>query len=242
MAVIVLVHGAWLGSWVWKKLIPLLEGNDYTIFAPDLPGLGQDETLLHKITFQSYVDCLIKLIENQNENVILVGHSMAGMVISAAAEKLPDRIFALVYLCAFLPKNGQSLMDLVNDRSNHHMELEFSGNFTLCKIKERNIKRAFFNECIEADLEIAKLLMKPQPLVAFNTSVNLSEGYFGKVPKIYIECTKDNAITIEQQREMIDSNVVHKVYSIDSDHSPFFSTPDLLSNILKDVASSYSKR
>src|SRR5688572_27073038 len=117
MAVIVLVHGAWLGSWVWKKLIPLLEGNDYTIFAPDLPGLGQDETLLHKITFQSYVDCLIKLIENQNENVILVGHSMAGMVISAAAEKLPDRIFALVYLCAFLPKNGQSLMDLVNDRS-----------------------------------------------------------------------------------------------------------------------------
>ena len=108
MAIFVLIHGSWHGAWCYEKVIPLFEANNHRVFAPDLPGHGKDKTPLKAVTFDSYVNCIKAILEKITERVILVGHSMAGMVISQVAEYLPAKIHKLVYLAGFLPQSGQS--------------------------------------------------------------------------------------------------------------------------------------
>ena len=109
-ATFLLVHGAWYGSWVWQKLIPLLEGVGYQVLAPDLPGAGQDRTPLSAITFASYVNRILDLVDRAKESMILVGHGFSGTVISQVAEARPEKIRHLCYLSALLPRNGETAL------------------------------------------------------------------------------------------------------------------------------------
>jgi pimeloyl-ACP methyl ester carboxylesterase len=81
----------------------------HTVLAPDLPGHGEDKTPAAAVTLESYAHAICELSGAQTEPVILVGHSMGGVAITQAAENCPDSVAALVYLCAFLPRNGDSL-------------------------------------------------------------------------------------------------------------------------------------
>ena len=110
----ILVHGAWHGAWCWYKVVPLLEARGHKVVAPDLPGHGKDTTKPEQVTLADYVNKVVSVANDQNGPVILVGHSMAGVVISQAAEVLgANKISALIYLDAFLPANGESLFALV---------------------------------------------------------------------------------------------------------------------------------
>src|SRR5688500_14447276 len=109
-----LVHGAWHGAWCWNKVIPLLQAKGHKAIAIDLPGHGQDIGCTWDISLDDYVNEVVKTANDQNGQVILVGHSMSGVVISHAAEKLSgEKISALIYLDASLPKDGESLFALV---------------------------------------------------------------------------------------------------------------------------------
>ena len=112
MSTFVLIHGAWHGGWCWDELRPVLEVAGHTVATPDLPGHGDDTTPIAGVTLDAYAARVGAVIDAQSEPVILVGHSMGGQVITAAAELRPDRIRALVYLCAFLPGDGDALMAL----------------------------------------------------------------------------------------------------------------------------------
>ena len=109
MKTYVLVHGAWAGKFAWDKVKPLLEKDGSKVVTLDLPAHGDDNTPIAGITMQNYVDAVVNLIDKQEGKVILVGHSMGGMVISQVAENIPGKIDKLVYLSAYLPANGQSL-------------------------------------------------------------------------------------------------------------------------------------
>jgi pimeloyl-ACP methyl ester carboxylesterase len=91
-----LVHGAWHGRWCWVKTIAELEGMGHTVVALDLPGLGEDQTPPAEITLQRYVDAVCDALGKEEEPVLLVGHSMGGIVVSEAAERLPEKIKRLV--------------------------------------------------------------------------------------------------------------------------------------------------
>jgi pimeloyl-ACP methyl ester carboxylesterase len=235
MSIFILIHGAWHGKWCWKKLKPLLRDKGHIVLNPDLPGLGDDLTPINKITMQLYVDHISAIFNQANQKVILVGHSMAGIVISELAEQLPEKIESLVYLCAFMPQNGQSLMDIVRDRPNPHLSLSFSKDFISSTINEECIENGLFNLCSREAINYAKALLKPQAHIVFETKVKLTETNYGSIPKVYIECTKDNAISIELQRKMYSQHTLKKVFSIDTDHSPFFSTPEELAAILDNI-------
>ena len=102
----VLVHGAWHGAWCWEKVLPLINAAGHAVDTIDLPGLGEDKTAIADVTLDSYVSAVTDLIETIGKPVVLVGHSMGGMVITQVAEKIADKVDTLIYLTAFSPKNG----------------------------------------------------------------------------------------------------------------------------------------
>ena len=111
MSTFVLVHGAWHGGWCWYKVVSLLRQQGHTVLAPDLPAHGRDQTPINSVSMGSYAQRVADVMRTVGEPVILVGHSMGGFVISAAAEQQPESVAKLVYLAAFLLDDGQTFGD-----------------------------------------------------------------------------------------------------------------------------------
>src|SRR5215216_4193676 len=110
--VFLLIHGAFHGAWCWTKTINELQNRGYEAHAIDLPGQGDDQAPNRKVTLEAMADRIVTKLEQLSGAVVLVGHSLGGMAISAAAEKTPERIRILIYVCAFLPRSGESLLAL----------------------------------------------------------------------------------------------------------------------------------
>jgi pimeloyl-ACP methyl ester carboxylesterase len=114
---VVFVHGAWAGGWHFSKVQPLLEARGHTVYRPTLTGLGERVHLAHKgVTLDTHVQDIVNVIEFEDlRDIALVGHSYGGMVIAGVAERVPERISALVFLDAILPENGESVASLFGD-------------------------------------------------------------------------------------------------------------------------------
>lgn len=112
---IVIVHGAWGGGWAWREVDGLLRAAGYDVLRPTLTGLGERVHLASpEVDLSTHVrDVVNALIFEERDDVVLVGHSYGGMVITGVAEAVPDRIRRLVYLDAFVPLNGESVRDLM---------------------------------------------------------------------------------------------------------------------------------
>jgi pimeloyl-ACP methyl ester carboxylesterase len=110
MATFVLVHGGWAGSVVWRQLAPRLRKAGHEVYAPTLTGIGARKHLLNReIDLDTHIQDVIGVIDDADlSDIVLVGHSYGGMVISGAADRVPEKIASLVYLDAFVPENGQS--------------------------------------------------------------------------------------------------------------------------------------
>ena len=111
----VLVHPAWFGGWCWKKLTPLLRARDHNVLTPTLTGLGDRAHLARpEVGLEMHIRDIINVIEYEDlRKVILVGNSSGGMVITGVADRMPERVEQLVYLDAFVPTDGQSMLDLI---------------------------------------------------------------------------------------------------------------------------------
>ena len=111
MSTYLLVHGAWHGAWCWQRVTPRLQAQGHTVLSPDLPGSGEDKTPIQDVTLKAYADRICAVIDGVPEPVVLVGHSLGGMTITQSAEYRPDKIKVLVYVCAFLLRNGECRFD-----------------------------------------------------------------------------------------------------------------------------------
>ena len=115
MATFVLVHGSWAGSVVWRELAPRLGKAGHDVYAPTLTGIGGRKHLLSRqIDLNTHIQDVIGVIDDADlSNIVLVGHSYGGMVISGVADRVPEKVASLVYLDAFGPENGQSCLSLL---------------------------------------------------------------------------------------------------------------------------------
>ena len=104
MSTFVLVHGSWHGAWCWERIIPMLEKAGHRAIAIDLPAHGTDHTPLAEVNLKSYTDRLSAVLEKESEKVILLGHSMAGVVISQIAEYFPEKSKSLCICARFFQK------------------------------------------------------------------------------------------------------------------------------------------
>src|SRR5262249_3000789 len=112
MARFVLVHGAFAGAWIWGPLIDSLKAAGHSVQAFDLPGLGADDTAASEITLDACAARLCEVLARSSEPAVVAGNSMGGIIATQGAARCPGRVAALVYVAAFMPKDGQSLLDL----------------------------------------------------------------------------------------------------------------------------------
>jgi pimeloyl-ACP methyl ester carboxylesterase len=230
MSTYVLIHGAWHGGWCWDKVIPLLEKAGHKVEAPDLPGHGNDKTPVREVSLQAYADRVCGILDAQPDPVVLVGHSMGGIVITQAAEHRPGRIQTLVYLTAFLLRNGETLLQVATEDKDALVmsNLIFADDQSHATVKSETIKEAFYGDCSDEDVARAESLLVPQAAAPFATPISTSEERFGRIPRVYIECLRDKAISPSVQQSMYTALPCQKVISMDTSHSPFFSAPEEL--------------
>lgn len=234
MSKFILVHGAMHGAWCWHKIIPRLETSGHRVTAVDLPSQGIDRTPAQTVTLGRCVDRVCEILDTEKEPAILVGHTMGGAVISQTAEYRPNQVEMLVYVAAFLLKPGQSILHLAaRDRRTQVLSNLYYSEDKVCTLfKTEALKHALYGDCGDEDIALAKSLLVPQPVGPSNEPVQLTEANFGRIPRVYVECLKDKAISPEIQKSMYTAMPCKQVLSIQSSHSPFFSRPDELADYL----------
>ncbi|MGE5109021.1 MAG: alpha/beta fold hydrolase [Sphingobacteriales bacterium] len=234
MKTFVLIHGSWHSAWNWHKVIPLLEKQGHKVIAIDLPGMGRDKTPIAEVSLQTSVEKICSVIDSVENKVILVGHSKNGIMISQAAEYRPEKIEKLVYLAAYLIPNGKtqreySIQDTQGVLKPYVTVHEKTKSTTL---QHEIFKEGLYADCDDNITELAKLLLSHEPIESAATPLQLTEENFGSIPRVYIECTADKAVTPFIQRKMYTEMPCEKVYSMNTSHSPFFSQPKELVDIL----------
>jgi len=230
----VLVHGAWQAAYVWQQVKEQLEKNGQKVVVVELPAHGNDATLPVNVTMDIYRDKVITAINAVNGKVVLVGHSMGGMVVSAVAETIPDKIERLIYIGAFVPANGQSLLELssMDKQSLLGASIVPAADQLTLDIKRDAIVSIF---CQDASEDVQKLVLdnfKPEAAIPFTNKVSVTDARFGKVDKYYVHTLQDHAIGIDLQNQMVAAAHITKVYSVNTGHSPFLSQPAQVAAIL----------
>ncbi len=239
----ILVHGGWHGAWCWKKVVPLLEAKGNRAVVLDLPGHGDDKTPPATVTLDDYVKKVVNIANAQTGPVILVGHSMAGVVIAQAAEVLgKQKVAKLVFLDAFMPKNGESVFALAGKAENLNKaaskpeagpsltsSLILSDDKKTSVIEPNRVSQLFYHDCSTDDIEFAKAHVGPQSMACLGTPVNVTDSRYGAIPKVYILCTQSKDLN---KTGLTENVPIQKLYTLASSHSPFFSMPEKLVDIL----------
>jgi pimeloyl-ACP methyl ester carboxylesterase len=230
---IILIHGGWHGAWCWHRVVPLLESAGARVITPDLPAMGADATPATAVTLESWCDTVADTAE-RHPGSVLVGHSLAGAVISRVAERMPAGIRQLVYLAAYLLPAGGTVAQAARADAQSLLAPNMvpARRGVSCTLREHILRDAFYGECGDEDFEFARRHLSPQPLKPLVTPLQVSESRFGAVPRAYIETTRDRAITLGAQRRMQAELPCSPVFTLDSDHSPFLSQPAGLARIL----------
>lgn len=242
----ILVHGAGHGSWCWKKVIPLLEAKGYKAIALDLPSCGDDTVKLANITLNDDAKSIVDAVNAVDGEVILLGHSSGGVIISQAAELLGSKkIDKLIYLDAFLPQNGESVFSLAEKirKSNaesavskpddtESLRFIFTADKKSFKWNPELVQQLFYHDCSPEDITFAQKKLTWNSVANIATPVHVSDSSYGAIKKYYILCTQSKDL----DKSSIVANVhCKKVYKLPSSHSPFLSMPDKLVDILVDV-------
>jgi pimeloyl-ACP methyl ester carboxylesterase len=211
---IVLVHGAYGAASNFDNVVPGLQNLGYKVITLDLPGHGDDKTDLANISLEGYRDKVIQSI-GQEKNIILVGHSLGGAVISVVAEKIPAQISKLIYLTAFLPQNGETILGLtkLDKQSIFGKNLVFSEDHESATLKPDGMVNLLCQDCPK--MEKQKLLAGniPESLKPFATPIVLTDANFGRIPKYYIYAKNDHAIGPDLQMLMSGRTAIVKSYT-----------------------------
>lgn len=238
MTTFVLVHGAAHGAWCWHEVEAELESRGHEVITFDLPAHGIDTTPVEEATLDAYVDRVREGVAAREESVVLVGHSMAGMVITQTTERCPEEIDRLVYLTAYLPADGESMLDQRVEGSLISRNFAADEERGVGTFADEALEELFYADCSAGDVALARSLVRPEPLEPISAAVDISEEGFGSVPRAYIRCENDRAITNEQQEQMIAERGVDRELSLEASHSPFLSRPTETADALEAAAES----
>lgn len=237
MTPIVLVHGAWHGAWCWHKVAARLRTSGFPVLAVDLPGHGR-HGLDHWPVLGEYIQSVAGAVSAIGEPVLLVGHSMGGMVISGVCEALPGLVKRAVYLCAALPRNGMSASEELAGDAESILAgfIDAAPDGQSFSVRSEGLPYAFYADCSADDVMLAELSLTPQSVSPLVEKAALGAA-FASVPRLYVVCTQDQAIGPAKQQTMAMHYSDTPIVSLDTSHSPFFSAPDVLAELIANAAS-----
>lgn len=218
----VIVHGAWGGSWAFRRVDALLREKGHNVYRPSLTGLGERVHLATTdVGLSTHVDDVVNMIMFEDlHDVILIGHSYGGMVITGVADRVPDRIRRLIYLDAFVPDDGESVQSLFSTRGDWIKQMTQNGFIVPPWVKP--------NQPPPKDV--------PQPLKTFTEPLALKNKSARQIPATYI-------LTVEKGRNAKDDDFASQaerakgrgwsVYQLEADHNPQWSAPEALVEMLE---------
>jgi pimeloyl-ACP methyl ester carboxylesterase len=230
MLTVVLVHGAFVGGWSWRKVARLLDDAGHTVYAPSLTGLGDRAHLARpEIDLALHVEDVVALIEAEElRNVVLVGHSYGGMVITDVAARVPTRLAHLVYLDAFVPNAGQSLLDLVPAERAAMFRESAKTEGDGWRVPPLPPER--FGVTSERDIEWMKKHMVPQPLRTLEQPAQ--GGAPGRAKRTYIYCSKPATGSFDQFAERLRDDRKWTFHELKTGHCAMVTTPGDVAKIL----------
>ena len=228
----VLVHGSWHGSWVWDRVAPMLADAGHDVATPDLPGRSGDPRDPASVTLADHVGAVVEVLEASDRPAIVVGHSFGGFVISHVAERVPERVELLVYLAAFLLRQGETVLEVATSILPRVPHLEVQEEEGLIAVRPEAAPLVFYDDCTPEDARWAAARLVPEALAPRRTPAVLTEERSGSIPRVYVETTNDRALAVSLQRRMHSALPCREVVSIASGHSPFLSMPETLAERL----------
>lgn len=218
------VPGAWDGGWDYAKVDSILSAHGDIVYRPTLTGLGERVHLSNPdINLTTYINDILNVIRFENlHNVILVGHSYGGMVISGVAEQVPERIKQLIYLDAMVPENGESAKDVCGNL----WEPMTRGN-----IKDNMVLYPFGPAKLTLPTDV------PQPLNTFIEPLQISNPMVKKIPTAFLQMTKDGKGSPEHDKMGILKARARKwkIYTLEGGHYSMREQPENLVKKLEEI-------
>jgi pimeloyl-ACP methyl ester carboxylesterase len=224
-------HGAWGAGWAWKKMHPLMQAAGHRLVTPTYTGLGERVHLANpSIDLETHIRDVLNIIQYEDlRDIVLIGHSYGGMVATGVADRVRDRIAQLIYLDAFVPQDGQSLLDL-NEPARQRMQdaVKAGDGWRLPPLPTPPDTTA-------ADLEWMSARRVDMPIKCFEQKLRLQHGK-PSVPRNYIYATRISpADTFGQFSRLFKSDPDWNYYEIDASHSPAVTAPEVLMKLLEKI-------
>lgn len=232
MTTFALVHGGWHGAWCWERLTPFLQQAGHDVVTMDLPS--EDGTA----SFDAYADVVWGSLEGRGDDVVLVGHSFGGHTVPLVAARRPVR--HLVYLCAMVPDIGRSVFDQLGDEiemlnPTYQEGLSVPDDQLRQVWVDFDIARAmFYGDCDEPTTKAALDRLRPQSAFPALQPFSLTE--FPAVNTTSIVCGDDQILRPEWSRRTARERIGAELIELPGDHSPFYSRPSVLADVLLDLA------
>ena len=240
----VLVHPAWHGGWCWKKVTPLLQKQGHSVYTPTLTGLGDRSHLADpKIGLDVHVSDVVNLLQYDDlRGVVLVGHSSSGAVITGVADRAPDRIAQLIYVDAFVPEHGQSVLDLLPSERQQGMEqfVETEGKgWLLPRFSPspwETIVRDMWGVTNADDVRWMLERLGPTPFAHFKDPVHRTNLAAEKLQRTYIRCLDCPSPSFDRHAEMAKRTAQWRYRDLPTSHHPAITAPEQLTTLLLELA------
>lgn len=233
MSTLLLIHGAWSASWAWDPLLPELDALDIPFKTIDLPGHGSNSATMWSVSLADYAAYVAETAEGIEGRVVTVGHSGGGFVMTAAAGQSPESFDELVYLTGFVPVEGERLMVLARGDKGSKLgpglrPNPFLGHLSLHRSVWHD---ALFHDCDAESERVFEQRVEREPMRPGLKKLELRSG-FQALPKSYVLCANDNAITPAYQRWMAERSKVPIRHELQCGHMPMSSNPRALARVL----------
>ncbi len=236
---LVMIHGAWQGSWAWAALIPKLEASGFRCHAVDMPGNGHDRTRPEDVSMAIYMAYLRGVLDGIGGPVIVIGHSSGGIIASQLGEEEAKRVKSILYIAGMMLPSGMKFAELVADFSKNDPAalgivpyLAWSRDRETSTVKPGAARNIFYQDCSNPKANAAAKLLRPHPERGRDIAARLTKGRFGRIPRAFIEARLDQSVLHKMQRRMQKLVPGAHRYSIDSGHAPQLAQPDALAKII----------
>jgi pimeloyl-ACP methyl ester carboxylesterase len=230
-ATFLVCHGAWSAGWAWKKMHPLMAAAGHRLVTPTCTGLGEREHLANpSLDLETHIQDILNVIKYEDlRDIVLIGHSYGGMVATGVADRARDRIAQLIYLDAFVPRDGQSLLDLNESARARMMQLAKTGDGW------RVPPNPTPPDTSPTDVEWLSERRVDMPIKCFVTSLKLRHGEL-TLPRSYIYALRTPpADTFRPFAERAKSESGWGYHEIDASHSPHVTAPETLMPVLRGI-------
>ncbi len=234
MSAFVLVHGAWHGGWCWRFVAPLLRRAGHEVFTPSLTGLGERAHLARPgIDLELHVQDVVALLETEDlQEVVLVGHSYGGMVVTGAADRCAARIRRLVYLDAFVPGNGKCALDYVlpERAAAFRKEGEQTGTVAPPPLSLWGLTKP-------EHIAFAKPRETRHPYRTFTQPIRLAnEAALARLPRTFIYCSSPATGTFDALAAKVRRDPAWRFFELKTGHDAMILVPEELAAILLESA------